>query len=84
MTPAEFVEEIRKLHTPYIPHVVSVMHLDPTHPEYNQGEWHEPSVAEQAESLDMWCDGCLCPASRCRVAHLLVLVENTPEEARDV
>ena len=77
MTAAEFVEAIRAMHAPYLPQVVSVMHEDPTHPEYHGGEWHEPSVAEQAASLEWWCDGCGgIPAERCRVVHLLVLVED--------
>jgi hypothetical protein len=75
MTPAEFVEAVRTLHAPYLPEVVSVLCTDPCDPDYNQGEWHDPSVAERAASLELWCDGCRLPASRCQVAHLLALVD---------
>lgn len=76
MTPAEFVTAIRTLHTPYLPTIVSVLHEDPTHPDYHGGQWHDATVDEQAASLDWWCDGCNWLASGCRVAHLLVMVES--------
>lgn len=73
MTPAEFVEEIRKLHEPHLPRLVSVLN---TQPDYDEsGEWHVSSLDEQAAALDWWCDGCNWLASKCRVAHLLVLVD---------
>lgn len=75
VTPAEFVVAVREMHEPYIPEIVSVLHTDPTDPNYNGGEWHEPTVEEKADSLHWWCDGCNTSAANCRVQHLLALVE---------
>lgn len=67
MTPADFVHEVAALHAPYLPRLVAVVTDDGERP---------PTVAEQAAALEMWCDGCNAPAARCRVAHLLALVED--------
>ena len=75
MTPAEFVQVVRELHAPYLPRLLSVRNDDPCSPHYNGGEWHEPSLDEQAAACELWCDGCRLPAEKCQVAHLLVMVE---------
>ena len=76
MTPIKFVDEIRKLHEPYLPIVIGVVSLDPSDPNYNGGEIHAPSIDERVDAMILWCDGCNTLAENCRIQHLLALVED--------
>lgn len=67
LTAEEALAVLRREHEPYLPVVVEVSDDGAT--------WREPTVQDQADSLEWWCDGCNRAASRCTVATVLALVD---------
>ena len=59
MNPVTALEVLKELHEPYLPRLVGIAD--------NSTAWNvrEPTLDEQANAVELWCDACRLPAARC-------------------